>query len=156
MSYKTIEALYSSCSIADRLPLSRPLMVHSVSAGFPSPAEGSLDKMLDLNELLVRHPTATFFVRVKGDSMQEAGILDGDLLVVEKGESPRSNDIVVAIVEGEFTIKRWVRTETDLRLCAANPMYPDILLEHCSDWEIWGVVRYAIHACRSRGVGAFP
>ena len=88
--------------------------------------------------------------------MQDAGILDGDLLVVEKGENPRSNDIVLAIVEGEFTIKRWVQTDTDLRLCAANPMYPDILLHDCSDWEIWGVVRYAIHACQPRGTGAFP
>ena len=79
--------------------------------------------------------------------MQDAGILDGDLLVVEKGEQPTNNDIVLAIVEGDFTIKRWVRSEETLLLCAANPNYPDIDLQQCCDWEVWGVVRYAIHAC---------
>jgi len=129
-----------------------PLMVSTVSAGFPSPAEGSIDKVLDLNELLIRQPTSTFFVRVKGDSMRDAGILDGDLIVVERGERPNNRDIVLAIVEGEFTIKRWIEQSGKLMLQAENPAYPNIRLSEHIDWEIWGVVRYAIHSCTGRPV----
>ena len=129
-----------------------PLMVSRVSAGFPSPAEGSIDKVLDLNELLIRQPTSTFFVRVKGDSMRDAGILDGDLIVVERGEHPKHNDIVLAIVGGEFTVKRWIKEKGYIRLQAENPAYPNIYLNNHVDWEVWGVVRYAIHSCTGRPV----
>jgi DNA polymerase V len=146
----TVQSIHPCQHEMVRTDLCRPLMIATVSAGFPSPAEGSIDRMLDLNELLIRHPTATFFVRVQGDSMKDAGILDGDLLVVEKGEKPTDQDIVLAIVEGEFTIKRWICSGAKLFLCAENPQYPDIDLQQCCDWEIWGVVRYAIHACQHR------
>jgi DNA polymerase V len=128
------------------------LMVSRVSAGFPSPAEGSIDKVLDLNELLIRQPTSTFFVRVKGDSMRDAGILDGDLIVVERGERPKVQDIVLAIVEGEFTIKRWGMENGQIVLQAENIAYPNIYLNNHVDWKIWGVVRYAIHSCTGRPV----
>ena len=148
MSYTMVEAMYAADlnSVQHRLPL--PLMISSVSAGFPSPAEGSIDKMLDLNELLVRRPIATFFVRVTGDSMRDAGILDGDLLVVEKGEKPRSSDIVLAVIEGEFTVKRWVCQGSTRILRAENSNYPDIDVTTGIAYEIWGVVRYAIHSCQ--------
>lgn len=129
-----------------------PLMVSKVSAGFPSPAEGSIDKVLDLNELLIRQPSSTFFVRVKGDSMRDAGILDGDLIVVERGEQPTHRDIVLAIVDGEFTVKRWIQDQGTVLLQAENPAYPNIRLDKYVDWEIWGVVRYAIHSCTGRSV----
>ena len=127
-------------------------MVSTVSAGFPSPADGSIDKTLDLNELLVRQPTSTFFVRVKGNSMRDAGILDGDMVVVERGEHPKNRDVVLAIVNGEFTIKRWVQSSQEVVLLAENPEYPNIVLDGYLDWEVWGVVRYAIHSCTGRPV----
>ena len=154
MSYKYHNVLdifsCASLSVLSNIPL--PMMVSTVSAGFPSPAEGSIDKVLDLNELLIRQPTSTFFVRVKGDSMRDAGILDGDLIVVERGERPKNQDIVLAIVEGEFTIKRWVKQAGRLTLQAENPAYPNIYLSEHIDWEVWGVVRYAIHSCTGRPV----
>ena len=155
----SIAAIIPCKQVSERQLMSLPLMVCTVSAGFPSPAEGSIDKPLDLNELLIRHPSATFFVRVKGDSMKNAGILDGDLIVVERGEIPKNRDIVLAIVDGEFTIKRWVATSNGIVLQAENPEYPDISLgpvskessiEQYVDWEVWGVVRYAIHSCVER------
>lgn len=154
MSYKCSNVLeiIPCAPMAQLSQLSVPFMVSSVSAGFPSPAEGSIDKVLDLNELLIRQPTSTFFVRVKGDSMRDAGILDGDLIVVERGERPNNRDIVLAIVEGEFTIKRWVKQSGRLILQAENPAYPNILLADHMDWEVWGVVRYAIHSCTGRPV----
>ena len=153
MSYKlssSVDALYSCGEYLSQI--ARPLMVSTVSAGFPSPAEGSIDKALDLNELLIRQPTSTFFVRVKGGSMRDAGILDGDLVVVERGEIPKNQDIVLAIVNGEFTIKRWVHSAQGVVLLAENPDYPNIALDNYIDWEVWGVVRYAIHSCTGRPV----
>jgi len=154
MSYKynNVLDIVPCASFSELSHVSLPLMVSTVSAGFPSPAEGSIDKVLDLNELLIRQPTSTFFVRVKGDSMRDAGILDGDLIVVERGERPKSNDIVLAIVEGEFTVKRWVKHSGRLTLQAENPAYPSIQLHEHIDWEVWGVVRYAIHSCTGRPV----
>ena len=154
MSYKYSNVLeILPCAPLQTLSrVSLPFMVSTVSAGFPSPAEGSIDKVLDLNELLIRQPTSTFFVRVKGDSMRDAGILDGDLIVVERGERPNNRDIVLAIVEGEFTIKRWVKQSGRLILQAENPAYPNIHLDEHIDWEVWGVVRYAIHSCTGRPV----
>ena len=84
--------------------------------------------------------------------MRDAGILDGDLIVVERGERPNNRDIVLAIVEGEFTIKRWVKQSDRLILQAENPAYPNIHLVEHMDWEVWGVVRYAIHSCTGRPV----
>ena len=154
MSYKynNVLEIIPCAPLPELSKVSLPLMVSSVSAGFPSPAEGSIDKVLDLNELLIRQPTSTFFVRVKGDSMRDAGILDGDLIVVERGERPNNRDIVLAIVEGEFTIKRWVKQSGRLVLQAENPAYPNIHLDEHADWEVWGVVRYAIHSCTGRPV----
>ena len=153
MPYKlsaSIDALYA-CE-PNLSQIERPFMVSTVSAGFPSPADGSIDKTLDLNELLIRQPTATFFVRVKGNSMRDAGILDGDLVVVERGEQPKNQDVVLAVVDGEFTIKRWVQSSQGVVLIAENPEYPNIDLAQFIDWEVWGVVRYAIHSCTGRPV----
>ena len=153
MPYKlssSIEAMYACEEHLSQIE--QPLMVSTVSTGFPSPADGSIDKTLDLNELLVRQPTSTFFVRVKGNSMRDAGILDGDMVVVERGEHPKNRDVVLAIVNGEFTIKRWVQSSQEVVLLAENPEYPNIVLDGYLDWEVWGVVRYAIHSCTGRPV----
>jgi DNA polymerase V len=122
-----------------------PLSLESISAGFPSPAENYLDRPLDLNELMIAHPTATFFVRVSGDSMKNAGICHNDILVVDRSREAQNNDIIVAILFGEFTVKRWVQKGTHAFLEPENPQYPTITITEESDFEIWGVVTYAIH-----------
>jgi DNA polymerase V len=97
---------------------------------------------------MVERPTSTFFVRVQGDSMQGAGILDGDVLVVDRALDPSHRNIVLAVVEGEFTVKRWLCKGVKRFLQPENPDYPTLDLSRCSDWQIWGVVLFAIHSLR--------
>jgi DNA polymerase V len=125
------------------LPL--PLSDANVPAGFPSPAEGYLDKSLDLNEFLIAHPAATFFVRVAGDSMRDAGILSGDILIVDRSLTPSDNKIVVAIINSEFTVKRLRLGEGRISLVPENPSYPILDVKEGTDFQIWGVVTYVIH-----------
>ncbi|HJL74135.1 MAG TPA: translesion error-prone DNA polymerase V autoproteolytic subunit, partial [Candidatus Marinimicrobia bacterium] len=93
-----------------------PLIESQVSAGFPSPADDYMDLPIDLNEFLIKHPSATFYVRVKGDSMEGAGIRNGDLLIVDRAEEPRNKSIVLGIINGEFTVKRIMKKSGDLFL----------------------------------------
>jgi DNA polymerase V len=126
-------------------PLPLPIYLANVQAGFPSPAEDYLDKTLDLNELLIAHPAATFFVRVSGDSMQNAGIFSGDILVVDRSLEAADNKIVIAIVNGEFTVKRLKIREGRISLVPENPSYPILEMKEGSDFQVWGVVTYVIH-----------
>ncbi len=123
-----------------------PLFLSPVSAGFPSPADDFLDHALDLNELLVEHPTATFFVRVKGDSMTGAGIKSGDILIVDRSLEPRDKSVVVALVNSEFTVKRLAKRGDKIFLMPENPLYPFIEITEHMDFEVWGVVRHVIHS----------
>jgi DNA polymerase V len=116
----------------------------SVRAGFPSPAEDFAAQRFDLTAELVRHPQATFLLRVAGDSMRDAGIDDGDLLVVDRALKPRHGCVVVAVVDGEFTVKRLHQQFGRIRLRAANPTFPDILPKEGQTIEIWGVVTASI------------
>ncbi len=123
-----------------------PLFVARVPAGFPSPADDYVDKGLDLNEFLVRHPAATFFVRVSGDSMTGAGINSGDVLVVDRAESVRDRSIVIAALNGELTVKRFVREDGRVRLLSENQNYPSLEVTGEVDFEVWGVVVHVIHS----------
>lgn len=114
-------------------------------AGFPSPAADYLEKKLDLNEYIVKHPAATFFVRVSGDSMIEAGIYPQDILVVDRAETVKNGKIVVALYNGAFTVKRFVSGPKGIILQPANPKYAPILVSEEDDFQIWGVVTYVIH-----------
>ena len=125
---------------------SAPLYTSKVAAGFPSPADDYVDRGLDLNEHLIRHKEATFFVRVKGDSMVGAGIMDGDLLVVDRALSPVSGRIVIAAVNGELTVKRLKKSGGRTWLMAENPAYEPIEMKDGMECVIWGVVTNAIHA----------
>lgn len=131
------------------VPLS-PLPVASshVQAGFPSPADDFIEKQLDLNELMVQRPAATFFVRVQGDSMIDAGIQSGDILVVDRSAEPASGKIVVAILNGEFTVKRLIKKNKKIILQSENSQYPDIGVDPETNFEVWGVVTYVIHKAR--------
>lgn len=125
------------------------LYTSRVPAGFPSPADDHIEGKLDLNEHLVLRPAATFFVRAEGASMTDAGIFDGDLLVVDRGITPGANDIVIAVVHGELTVKRLKNLGGAWALAAENPNFPNIPLDD-SGCEVWGVVTYSIrgHAAR--------
>lgn len=126
--------------------LKRPLFSCSVSAGFPSPAEDYIEGNLDLNELMVANPAATFFVRVSGDSMLGAGIHDNDILVVDRSLEPISGKVVIAVVDGELTVKRLRKDGESVCLKAENPDYPDIQMTEGATCEIWGVAAFAIHS----------
>ena len=128
------------------LPLERPLYLSKVAAGFPSPGDNYVERRLDLNEHLVRHKEATFFVRVNGDSMTGAGIFDGDLLVVDRAVTPEAGRIVVAAINGELVVKRLKLDDGRVWLVSENPDYAAIEMTEGMEFVIWGVVTNAIHA----------
>ena len=113
---------------------------NDVAAGFPSPAEEFHQAPIDISAKLITHPQATFLLRVAGESMREAGILDGDTLVVNKALRPRHGQIVVAVVDDEFTVKYLIQRAGSYRLRPANPTYPEIRPKDGQTLEIWGVV----------------
>jgi len=121
------------------------MMESCVMAGFPSPAEQYIEQALDLNELLVKHPAGTFFVRVAGDSMVQTGIFPGDILVVDKAEEAVDGSIVIAAVDGEFTVKYLRHIDKGVQLLAANPDYPPITFAEGNELQIFGVVTSNIH-----------
>ncbi len=122
-----------------------PLYLSPVAAGFPSPADDFIDKSLDLNEHLVSHPAATFFVRAQGESMSGAGIASGDLLVVDRALEPKSGDVIIAAVGGELTVKRIRLRGGAVWLVPENPAFPALKVEDAMDFEVWGVVTYVVH-----------
>ena len=123
-----------------------PLLTDSVSAGFPSPADDYTEENIDLNEHLISNPFITFFLRVKGDSMINAGIKDKDLIIVDKSLTARPGNIIIAMIDGEFTIKRLSIKNNELYLNSENHNYPDFRFKNHIDVQIWGVVIYSIHS----------
>ena len=123
-----------------------PLLNDSVSAGFPSPADDYTEENIDLNEHLISNPFSTFFLRVKGDSMINAGIKDKDLIIVDKSLTDKPGNIIIAMIDGEFTIKRLSIKNNELYLKAENHNYPDFRFKNHIDVQIWGVVIYSIHS----------
>lgn len=121
-----------------------PFALATVPAGFPSPAEDYLDRPLDFNELLITHPAATFAVRVVGDSMIGAGIFPGDIAVVDRSLTATDGRIILAILDGEFTIKRLRQRGGEAWLEAANKNYPDLPIAEDMAFEVWGVVKNSI------------
>lgn len=128
-----------------RTRLEVPLFTAGVSAGFPSPAEDFVDRSLDLNEFLIKHPSATFFVRVDGESMVGSGIHPGDILIVDRALEPYDGSIVIAVLNGEFTVKRFKRELQRCFLLPDNPAYAPIEIAGDMQLEVWGVVTYVIH-----------
>ncbi len=135
-------------SALPKTPMALPLFFVGVSAGFPSPADDYIEKQLDLNEHLIQHPFSTFFVRVEGDSMKDANISSGDILVIDRSLEASNGKIVVAIINGEFTVKRFLKTPSGIYLQPENPKYPSFLVPAESDFQIWGVVTYVIHKAK--------
>lgn len=125
--------------------LNLPLFESRVAAGFPSPADDHLEASLDLNQHLIKHPAATFFVRASGESMINAGINDNDILVVDRSLNPKHGDIVIAVLNGELTVKRLNLKGKNLVLQPENPQYPPIEVSEDMDFLIWGVVTSVVH-----------
>lgn len=124
--------------------LSLPLAESGIQAGFPSPAEDTITESLDLNQLLVRHPAATFYGRVWGDSMIDDGIDPGDIIIIDRSLEPANGDLALCCVDGEFTLKR-VRFERNrVWLIPANEMFDPILVTPEREFKVWGVVTYTI------------
>lgn len=126
-------------------PLKLPLYSNSVSAGFPSPADDYIERKLDLNQFLIHHPASTFFVRASGDSMKDAGIQSGDLLIVDKSLEATHGKIIIAAINGELTVKRLYRQSNQVQLLPANQDYLPIDISTEQDIVIWGVVTHVIH-----------
>ncbi|MDY0189935.1 MAG: translesion error-prone DNA polymerase V autoproteolytic subunit [Desulfuromonas sp.] len=122
-----------------------PLFLEAVAAGFPSPASDYCERRLDLNELCVKRPAATYFVRAQGDSMLDAGIFPGDVLVVDRSLDAKHGDIVIVAFDGELTVKK-LETTPSVRLVPMNTKYAPIVVPEESDLEIFGVVTNAIHS----------
>lgn len=126
--------------------LNIPLFNGKVSAGFPSPADDYIEKTLDLNELLIQKPAATFFVRAEGESMLGAGIHPNDILVVDRSLDPVVGKIVICALNGELTVKRLKSIGKEIVLGAENPAYADIIVQEYVELVIWGVVTNVIHS----------
>ena len=139
----TIDAVYAP-DLSTRYAL--PIFLGRLPAGFPSPADDYLEGKLDLNRHLIKHPAATFFVRVTGDSMIRAGIHSGDLLVVDRSLEPADKNVVVAVLDGELTVKRLFKQNGILRLLPENLSYQPIEISPQQTIEIWGVVTSVIHS----------
>ncbi|MCJ1674494.1 MULTISPECIES: LexA family transcriptional regulator [Rathayibacter] len=129
----------------DAVAVSLLVPADAVAAGFPSPAQDYFDGSLDLNDHLIRDKTSTFIVRVSGESMTGAGISDGDELVVDRSLTPTHGSVVIAILDGELTVKRLELSPGGVVLRAENPDYPPILVAELSDLQIWGVVTVCLH-----------
>lgn len=123
----------------------RPLFMVPVSAGFPSPAEDYIEDKLDLNKYLIKHPAATFFVKVTGSSMVDAGIHDGDILIVDRSIKPANKKVVIAVVNGELAVRRIRVTKDKIFLMPENRDYKPLQVEEEMGFEVWGVVTNVIH-----------
>jgi DNA polymerase V len=125
--------------------LSIPMFSDSVQAGFPSPAEDHLDLDLNLNDYLVQNPSATFCVKAIGESMKDAGIKSGDIMIVDKSLEPKNRSIVLAVIDGEFTVKRVNVNNDELYLMPENSNFSPIKITEEMDFQVWGIVTYIIH-----------
>ena len=151
MKYPAEQRLSSGLSLvgmAENVPEGReglPLYLSPVAAGFPSPADDYIDECLDLHQHVVRNPAATFFLRAQGLAMINAGIHDGDILVVDRSLPAGDGRVVIAAVDGELTVKRFVRREGRVLLAPENPDYPAMDITEHEHVHIWGVVSYVVH-----------
>ncbi len=123
-----------------------PLYSHHITAGFPSPADDYIENYLDLNQKLIQHPAATFFLKASGDSMIDAGIHSGDMLIVDRSITPTHGKIVIAAINGQLTVKRLYKFGGVVQLVAANPKFEPILIGEDEELVIWGVVIHSIHS----------
>jgi len=144
-AYQISQNIWTCKDEFKHIPL--PLFLSKIRAGFPSPADDHLDKTLDLNDLMISNPPATFFVKVEGDSMTGIGMFPGDLLVIDRSKEPADGKIIIAALDGELTVKRIKRLNNDtIRLDAENENYASITVSEEQDFKVWGVVTGVIRS----------
>ena len=136
-------------SVIKNTQINIPVFLDKISAGFPSPATDYMENKLDLNEYLIKHPAATFIVKASGSSMIDADIYSGDLLIVDRSLTPRNNNIVIASIFGDLTVKKIKKKDKSFFLVSANEDYPSIEVKEEMECFIWGVVTYIIHETTS-------
>lgn len=119
-----------------------------IQAGFPSPTQGMFGDTIDLNQVLITNPAATFCARVTGNSMTDAGINDGDILIIDKSLEPHHGDIAVCFIDGDFTVKRITIKDDGLYLTPANKAFPELAVSPESNFMVWGVVSHIIHSMK--------
>lgn len=142
---KEVRSITMTSSAPAFPPVEIPLIGNTISCGFPSPADEYLERNLDLNEHLISKPAATFFIRAKGDSMIGAGIHENDLLIIDRAITAQNNHVVVAVLNGEFTLKRLRKLDGKIFLFPENPKYSPIEIKEGMEFEIWGVAIHCIH-----------
>ncbi len=130
-----------------QLKLPKPYLP-KIMAGFPSPAEDFTELSISLDQLLVKNPPATFMAYAEGESMINMGVHHGDIIIVDRSLSPRNEDIIVAVLEGEFLIKQFSNTGDKIRLIPHNSKYPIIYIKEDSDFQVWGVIVHSIRSYR--------
>ena len=148
LEHKTDGTITNIFHYRNHISLPRPLLGNEVPAGFPSPAQDYIEEHLDLNEHLISHPSATFFVTVAGYSMVDAGIYPEDILIVDRAVEPTHKKIVIAIVDGELTVKRLYKKSGRWFLAPENPEFEPLEITRDINFHIWGVVIYSIHKMR--------
>ena len=136
-------------SVIKNTQINIPVFLDKISAGFPSPATDYMENKLDLNEYLIKHPAATFIVKASGSSMIDVDIYSGDLLIVDRSINPKNNNIVIASIFGDLTVKKLKKKEKSFFLISANDEYPSIEVKEEMECFIWGVVTYIIHETTS-------
>jgi len=154
-SGRQAEAIVILGQSSDRSRHLLPLMAGEVRAGFPIHAEAEVDRILDLTDHLIPRPSATYFCRAKGDSLEKFHILDGDLLIVDRSLEPLDGDIIVVCLDGELTCKKLGKWQSQPALLSGNPAYQPIALSG-TDCETWGVVIHNVHTHRRRGCDDWP
>jgi DNA polymerase V len=132
-------------AVDDEIASTIPMFSDAVQAGFPSPAEDHMDMDLNLNDHLAQNPSATFCVKAIGESMKDAGIQSGDIMIVDKSLEPSNRSIVLAVIDGEFTVKRVNMNENELYLMPENNSFSPIKITKEMDFQVWGIVTYIIH-----------
>ena len=125
-----------------------PLYESPAACGFPSPAADYMEKRLSLDDLLVEHPAATFFAKAQGSSMEGVGIFDGDVLIVDRSLTPRTNDVVMCLLDGELCVKTLIRDNGSTELHSANAAFTPVVLKDGQTLDVWGVVIHVIHSLR--------
>ncbi len=125
-----------------------PLFLNSIKAGFPSPANDYIESDLDFNKYLITNKPATYAVRAQGDSMVNSGIFPGDIMIIDRSITAKPNDIIIASIDKEFTVKRLIKRGSDFFLSPENPVYSEIKVSGREDFQIWGVVTFVIHCLR--------
>jgi DNA polymerase V len=138
--FKGSDSISQIFTFETKANITLPLYLSGISAGFPSPADDHIEKKLDLNELLIKNPSATFSVRVSGDSMVNSGINHNDILIVDRSVKANDGKIVIAVVEGELTVKRLKIENGKYYLVPENPDFQPIEITEFMDFQIWGVV----------------